>query len=156
LIRWLVVVSMLGMVAALGYQRYRDDVAHLAPADLAAVEAGRSLRVLGRIKAGSLVASGGEKASFVLEGDGTQVRVMYHGPDLDTLRELKTVLVSGVRQPDGGVLAGQVTIAPNYGYIAAAYALVTVTLLLFAFATECRVNRIRGALGDADREAPAL
>lgn len=149
-IRWLVVLLVLGAVAALAYQRYQRDVAHIAPEAYAAIESGKSARILGRVQAGSLKnVVAGKGAEFVLEAGSVQVKVVYQGPDTDTLRELKTLLVQGVRQPDGTFMASQASIAPNYDYIALAFGLVAALLGVFAFVLEWRVAGMRETLGDA-------
>jgi cytochrome c-type biogenesis protein CcmE len=149
-IRWLLVLLVLGAVAAFAFQRYQRDVAHIAPAAFAAAESGKSLRILGRVQAGSLknvVANKG--AEFILEGGGAQVRVVYQGPDTDTLRELKTLLVQGVRQADGTLLASQASIDPNYDFIALAFGVVATILGVFGFVLDWRVLKMRETLGEA-------
>lgn len=143
--RWLLVLVLLGAVVALAFQRYRNEVASLAPAEFGAAAVSQPLRVLGRVQAGSLKIAAGE-ARFVLEGQGAQVSVSYRGPDLDTLRELKTILARGEKQADGGLRADVVSIAPNYAFIVGAYGSVGLILLLFAFMVEARLRRMEKEL----------
>lgn len=155
-LRWLVVVLMLGVVVALAFQRYQNEVAYLVPAELGKVAEAQTVRVLGRVQAGSFKPAAAE-AHFVLEGQGAVVNVIYRGPDVDTLRELKTILARGVKQADGSLLADQVSIAPNYDYIAGAYGAAGLILLAFAFLVERRVRRMQSALGGTlEKEMDAL
>lgn len=143
--RWLLVSLLLGAVVALAFQRYQNEVASLSPAEFRATAAAQPLRVLGRVRAGSLKIALGE-ARFVLEGQNGEVSVSYRGPDLDTLRELKTILARGEKQADGGLRAEVVSIAPNYAFIVGAYGSVALILLLFAFVVEARLRRMEKEL----------
>lgn len=145
-LRWLLVLLALGVVAGLAWQRYLDEVAYLEPGGIASLTQAGNIRVLGRVKAGSFSKSGTSEARFVLEGGGGEVQVLYRGPDVDTLRELKTILARGVRQADGSLLADLVTIAPNYGFIAGAFGSAALILLLFAFVVEYQVRRMEKEL----------
>lgn len=149
LIRWAIVALVLAAVVGLAYQRYARDVASIAPEAYSGVENGKAVRVLGRIRAGSLqnvVAA--KSAEFVLEGGNAQVRVLYSGPDTETLRDLKTILASGTRQPDGSFLANQVAISPNYEFITLAFGLIAAILVVFTFVLEWRVSRWRSMLDE--------
>lgn len=147
-LRWLLVALVLGTVLMLAFQRYQNDVASLAPAEFGAAAVLQPLRVLGRVQAGSLKIANGE-AHFILESDSAQVSVLYRGPDLDTLRELKTILARGEKQADGSLHADAVTIAPNYAFIAGAYGAAGTILLLFAFLVEARLRRMEKELQTA-------
>lgn len=146
-VRWLAVIS-LAAVALLAWQRYQRDVASVAPAAFNTLASGQSARVVGRVQAGSLQRAA-EGASFVLEENGAVVPVTYRGPDSDTLRELKTVLVTGRREADGRMAASEVSIAANYGYITAAYGLVIGLLLGFAWRLERAAGKLEKRLGAA-------
>lgn len=148
-LRWLLVFVALGVVIALAWQRYQQEVAYLVPREFAMVAQSQETRVLGRVRAGSFSKSGANEARFVLEQEGAAVNVIYRGPDMDTLRELKTILARGVKQADGSLLASQVSIAPNYDYIAGAYGMAGLILLLFAFVVERQVRRMERELKTA-------
>jgi len=146
-VRWLA-VSLLAAVALLAWQRYQRDVASVAPAAFNGLASGQSARVAGRVQAGSLQRAA-EGASFVLEENGATVPVTYRGSDNDTLRELKTVLVTGRREADGRMAASEVSIAANYGYITAAYGLVIGLLLGVAWRLERAAGKLEKRLGAA-------
>lgn len=141
LLRWGLVLALLGIVTALAFQRYQHEVASLTPLEFGHAATVHPVRVLGRVQAGSLKMSATE-ARFALEGQGAVVSVVYRGPDKDTLRELKTILARGVKQADGSLSADLVSIAPNYAFIVAAYGAVGLILLLFAFVVERQVRRM--------------
>lgn len=145
-LRWLLVLLALGAVIALAWQRYQQEVAYLEPREFATAAPSGDVRVLGRVRAGSFGKISATEARFVLEDQGGMVNVTYRGPDLDTLRELKTILARGVKQADGSLLASQVSIAPNYDYIAGAYGVAGLILLLFAFVVERQVRRMEREL----------
>lgn len=145
-LRWLLVLLALGAVVALAWQRYQQEVAYLGPGEFVTAAPSGDVRVLGRVRAGSFGKINASEARFVLEDQGAAVNVVYRGPDLDTLRELKTILARGVKQADGSLLASQVSIAPNYNYIAGAYGVAGLILLLFAFVVERQVRRMEREL----------
>ncbi len=132
---WLLAGAMLLAAAGFAYDRYAHALASVPPAAVAAAAEGGSVRVLGRVRAGSVRAEG-DALSFVLEGSGGAVRVAYRGPDKEAVRELKNLLVSGRRVADGGLAADAVAIAANYGFVAAAYGLGFGLLLVFAWTQE--------------------
>lgn len=148
-LRWVLVLVALGVVVALAWQRYQQEVAYLLPREFPSVLQMQEVRVLGRVRAGSFSKIDANEARFVLEEQGAAVDVLYRGPDLDTLRELKTILARGVKQADGSLLASQVSISPNYDYIAGAYGMAGLILLLFAFVVERQVRRMEKELRTA-------
>lgn len=141
LIRWgLALAALLAAVTA-GWQRYQAQVAPIAPGSYAQQAAGSHVRLLGRIGGGSLKAEAGA-LQFVLDIDGQQVPVRYTGADGDSVRELKTMLVGGVRQSDGSLAADFVGINPQYGYVAAGFGLVLCILLLRTLTLESKLRRM--------------
>jgi cytochrome c-type biogenesis protein CcmE len=149
--RWLFIIFVLGAVSALAWQRYQSEVSSYSPLEFSHLTDGQQARVLGRVQAGSLKMSantlkGTSDASFSLEAQGALTPVIYAGPDMDTLRELKTILAQGVRQADGSLRAGRVSIAPNYAYIVGAYGSIALILLLFAFLVERQLRKIQKTL----------
>ncbi|MDP2829593.1 MAG: cytochrome c maturation protein CcmE [Sulfuricellaceae bacterium] len=143
--RWLFIFLVLGLVSALAWQRYQSEVSSYSPLEFSRLVDGQQARVLGRVQAGSLKMSAND-ASFILEEQGALTPVIYAGPDMDTLRELKTILAQGVRQADGSLRAERVSIAPNYAYIVGAYGSIALILLLFAFLVERQLRQIQKTL----------
>ncbi|MFO1385836.1 MAG: hypothetical protein U1F55_06540 [Chitinivorax sp.] len=58
------------------------------------------------------------------------------------MRELKTMLVGGVRQADGNLAADFVGINPQYGYVAAGFGLVLCVLLLRTLTLELKLRKL--------------
>lgn len=142
---WLLVGALLLTTAGLAYDRYAHALASVPPQAVAAAVEGGSVRVLGRVRAGS-IESNGDALGFVLEDGGGAVRVAYRGPDRETVRELKRLLVSGRRLADGGIEADTVGIAAHYGFVAAAYGLAFALLLGFAWVQERAARALEQAL----------
>lgn len=140
-IRWVLALLALLAAAGAGWNRYQQQVAPQSAAGFESAATGSPIRLLGRIGGGSLH-SDTTAMSFVLEIEGRRVPVRYVGPDRDSVRELKTMLVGGVRQPDGSLLADSVGIHPNYGYVAAGFGLVLTVLLLRAASLELQLRRL--------------
>lgn len=140
-IRWgLALVALLAAVNA-GWQRYQEKVAPIAVHAYAQQSAGTHVRLLGRISGGSLKAEAGALL-FVLDIDGQKVPVRYTGADGESVRELKTMLVGGVRQTDGSLVADFVGINPKYGYVAAGFGLVLCVLLLRTLTLELKLRKL--------------
>lgn len=136
---WLAVAILMMAVVGFAYDRYLCAAASVPPQTFAAMAEDDSVRVLGRVQAGSVKLEG-ETLSFALEEGGTSIQVAYRGPDKDMVRELKALLVFGKRLPDGSMAAGGVSSAANYSFIAAAYGLALGLLLLFAWMQERAVR----------------
>lgn len=132
---WLLVGVLLLAATGFAYNRYVDALASVPPQAFATIAEGGSVRVLGRVRAGSVMPEG-DTLNFVVEGEGGFVQVAYRGPDKEAVRELKNLLVSGRRLPDGGMAADAVGIAANYGFVTAAYVLALGLLLVFAWMQE--------------------
>ncbi|MEK6684721.1 MAG: cytochrome c maturation protein CcmE [Nitrospirota bacterium] len=128
-------------IVAVGVQYYDRDVRPLSLEQVASNPPAGSVRMLGRIEAGSLVKTAEPaQALFSLTENGRRIPVVYNGKDPDNLRELKTVVVVG-RWDDVNqrFLAKRIDLIPNYGFITAAY-LVMVPMALFLFLMERRVR----------------
>lgn len=145
---WLAVAVMMLAVIGFAYDRYLCAVASVPPQVFATMAEGASVRVLGRVQAGS-VKREGDNLRFVLEDGGAAIQVSYRGPDQDMVRELKTLLVFGKRLPDGSMEAGGVSIAANYDFITAAYVLGIGLLLAFAWVQERAVRIMERRLEQA-------
>src|SRR3990172_13301289 len=114
-----------------------------------------TVRILGRVEAGSLSALGQEetslhRATFYLSGEREGLPVRYIGGIADNLREVKTMVVIGrwdlsTREFE----AHEISLLPNYGYVAAAYLIGMIPIGFFLFLMERRVellyNEIKAA-----------
>lgn len=127
------------LIGLLGMQRYYRDVNALSPEQLLKEQPIQTVRVLGRIEAGSLAKEeGGMK--FLLSGENEKIPVSYRGEETDSLRELKTLVIGGKWDPSAHRFEAQkISITPNYGFVTAAYLLSLVPLGLFLFHMERKV-----------------
>ncbi len=140
-LRWIITLLALSLAAGAGWSRYQQQVAPQSVSGFDGAAAGTPVRLLGRIAGGSLQ---GDAAAlrFDLELEGRRIPVRYVGPDRDSVRELKTMLVGGVRQLDGSLTADSIGIRPNYGYVAAGFGLVLAVLLLRTASLERQLSRL--------------
>ena len=143
------------MITLLGSQRYHREVATMPPEEILKKQPTGIVRVLGMVQAGSLSDSGGEAASphsatFYLTGEREGLAVRYTGEQPDNLRELKTLVVVGrLNTSTHEFEAHEISLLPNYGYVAAAYLIGMIPIGLFLFLMQRRVellyNEIKAA-----------
>lgn len=140
-IRWGGVLAAGILVALLGIQRYHKEVTAISPEELLAEKPDRTVRVIGRVEAGSVSKEAPEnRIEFQLSGEQARVPVRYAGTEPDNLRELKTLVVEGRLDPSTGALqAEKISLVPNYGFVTAAYLVVLIPLGLFLFSMERKV-----------------
>jgi cytochrome c-type biogenesis protein CcmE len=148
-LRWVVVICVALVIAWLAAQHYDREVRPITPEALLQSRPVGTVRVIGRVQAGSLKsatpeAGGGSLlADFELAGEQAQLAVHYDGPADDNLRELKTLVVIGHLDSAGSdgprFEAHEFDLLPNYGFITAAYLLALIPLGLFLFGMERRV-----------------
>ena len=143
LIRWALALAALLAAVAAGWQRYQSQVAPTPVASYSQLAADSNVRLLGRVGSLKTEANG---LQFLLDVDGQSVPVLYTGPDRDSVRELKTMLVGGKRQADGSLLASSIGIHPHYGYVAAGFGLVLSILLLRTLTLEAQLRRMEREL----------
>ena len=140
-IRWGGVLIVAIVLTVLTYQHYRDNLASLVPQQVRQEAPAGEVRVLGMVQGGTLEILGAGEATFTLLGENVTLPVHYQGPPPDNLRELKILILSGTWNADTQVFeARDIGIVPNYGFIAGAYLLGLVPLVLFLFAMSRRVN----------------
>jgi cytochrome c-type biogenesis protein CcmE len=148
-IRWGIILLAAGVIAYLGMERYDREVAYWSPDRLLQEVPSKPARVLGTIQGGSLVKDEGAKeAGFRLQGERETISVRYRGEDLDTLRELKILVVTGRWNPQTLEFeAEMLSLVPNYGFVAAAYLIGMLSTLLFLYHMERKLrllyNRVR-------------
>jgi len=148
-LRWVVVICVALVIAWLAAQHYDREVRPITPEALLQARPVGTVRVIGRVLAGSLTAAPSEPgggsllADFELAGEQTHLAVHYDGPADDNLRELKTLVVVGHLNAGGPgeprFEAHEFDLLPNYGFITAAYLLALIPLGLFLFGMERRV-----------------
>ncbi len=140
-LRWGGILLLGAGVAALGLQRYEREVTTVTPEEVVRKQPADSVRVIGRVEAGSLERQGEGRAAFRLAGRSETLTVRYAGAEPENLRELKTLVLIGRWDPGARELrASEITLIPNYGYVAAAYLVAMIPVGLFLFRMERRVG----------------
>lgn len=138
-LRWGVVLIVGIVIGLLGVRRYNDEVTAISPEAFLSERPAETVRVIGRVEAGSLVKEGSQ-TTFLLSGKSEKVPVRYIGEDSESLRELKTLVIQGRwNAADRELEAQKISLTPNYGFVAAAYLITLVPLGLFLFHMERKV-----------------
>jgi cytochrome c-type biogenesis protein CcmE len=150
-VRWAGVLLGAFILILLSIRHYEKDLKSLSPDQLLVRLPMQEVRVMGIVQAGSLAYNPiSHDAKFVLAGEREKIPVQYRGEAPENLRELKTLVVSGrwnssTRQFE----AHEISLAPNYGFVAGAYLIGFIPVGLFLFGMERKVeilyNKIKSA-----------
>jgi len=138
-LRWGVMLLVLCLILVGGVARYYRDVSALSPEQLMRQRPEGLVRVMGRVKAGTLNQSH-EGSTFELtgtEGGVTSILVRHQGKPYENMRALKVLVIEG--EWDTGRMALSALNfrpLPNYGFVTAAYLLSMIPLVLFLFHME--------------------
>ncbi len=140
-IRWGGVLIIAAIIGVLGIQRYYRDVTAISPDRLLHDQPTQTVRVLGRVEAGSIVKEGeGGPVAFQLSGQGATVSVRYLGEASENLRDLKTLVMVGKWNPTTHIFEAEKTsLMPNYGFVTAAYLISLLPMGIFLFNMERKV-----------------
>jgi cytochrome c-type biogenesis protein CcmE len=150
-VRWAGLLVGMLILALFGVQRYRNDLKSISPEQLLLQQPIQVVRLLGIVQAGSLVYEPlSHQAAFELAGEKEKIAVRYSGQAPENLRELKTLVVIGRWNPSSRQFeAHEITLVPNYGFVAGAYLAGIIPIGLFLFGMERRVellyNKIKSA-----------
>lgn len=144
-IQWAVILVATGVVTVAAARYYDRHLTTVTPEVIAGGTAGSDvLRVQGLVAPGTLEgdpASG--RVAFHLQGAQTELRVHYDGLPPENLRELKTLVVVGRWDSAADVLlAHDLALVTNYGFIVGAYLAGFLPLALYLFVMEHRVQRL--------------
>lgn len=145
-LRWGALVLAAVTIGLLAYQRYETDLKVVAPSELIRhpPRVGSPLRVQGMVASGSLhgqVEHG--MAQFELADESASIRVDYHGPPPENLRELKTVVIIGTWDADTRVFrAHDLALVSNYGFVASAYLLTFIPIGIILFFMTRKVSML--------------
>src|SRR5205823_6196968 len=122
-ISWAGLLLGLFFFAMLGVRHYTRDLKSITPERLLLLQPTQIVRVLGIVQAGSLVYEpASHEAAFDLADERAKVSVRYSGPAPENLRELKMLVVVGRWNPSGRRFeAHEISLLPNYGFVAGAY-----------------------------------
>lgn len=139
-LRWSGLLILVAFVAILGFRRYYNEVIAITPGGLTTSDGG-NVRVLGVVESGSLGRnSAAGEITFQLSGDNERVLVQYGGENTGDLRELKTIVVEGRFDPATQMVAAdKIVPIPNYDFIAAAYLVAFIPMVVFLFNMERNV-----------------
>ncbi len=140
-LRWGGILAAGLILGLLGGQRYDREVSAIFP-DQVLNHADQFVRVQGKIESGTLrVEPVLHKATFELAGKTERLPVQYTGDELDTLRELKVVVLFGKWNPSSRLFESKkLALTPNYGFITAAYLVGLIPLAFFLFMMERKVT----------------
>ena len=157
-IRWVVVLLVTFVIAFLGFQRYQKDVASLTPDQILQDTSPNKVRVVGIIQGGSLTREDeSNRAFFLLQGEDKTLPVRYQGHDTDTLRDLKTVVITGRLNSGTAEFDGEaISLIPNYGFVAAAYLLGILPTLFFLFLMERKLRLLYSEVKEAKLYEPEV
>ena len=146
-IRWSGILILMITIGVLGFLRFQKEVDTLWPAEVLQTNPSETVRMIGTVQPGTLTKEGfgaeGSlgRANFGLRGEEEEVIVHYKGIKPDNLRELKTLVVEGRWDPiSKGFQANEISVVPNYRFIAAAYLVAIVPLGIFLFRMERRMR----------------
>ena len=136
------------MIAYLTGQRYDRELRAVSPEALRSAPHSGKIRVEGWVEAGTLSVNPEKKtAGFILSGTKERFPVDYRGDDLDSLRELKFIVISGKWNSGAGRFeAGKISLVSNYGYIMAAYLAGFFSLAFYLFNMERKVALLTRAI----------
>jgi len=148
-VRWAALLLGAFILALLGARHYRSELKSISPEEILLLQPIRVVRVLGIVQGGSLVYDPrSHQAAFQLAGEREKISVQYRGEAPENLRELKTLVVVGrwnssARQFE----AYEISLIPNYGFVASAYLIGIIPIGFFLFSMERKVellyNKIR-------------
>lgn len=156
-IRWggLVLVAMI--ISMLVTRHYESQLKTVAPSDLAHASPPASpLRVQGMVKSGTLQGPVEQGAvQFELVDETAAIRVQYHGPPPENLRELKTVVMIGTWDPAAQVFrAHEIALVSNYGFVASAYLFTFIPIGIFLFLMSRKVMVLMQEIKDSKLYEP--
>ncbi|RMH37398.1 MAG: cytochrome c maturation protein CcmE [Nitrospirae bacterium] len=155
-IRWGIFVLLAIILSMLVVRHYEAQLATVSPSDLILSPSTGSFRVQGMVKSGTLKGDVEQGAvQFELVDDAAAIRVQYHGPPPENLRELKTVVMIGTWDATARVFrAHEIALVSNYGFVASAYLLTFIPIGVFLFSMSRKVVVLMQAIKDSKLYEP--
>jgi hypothetical protein len=140
-VRWTGLLLGAFILAFLGARHYRNELKSISPEEILLLQPIRVVRVLGIVQGGSLVYDPrSHQAAFELAGERGKISVQYRGEAPENLRELKTLVVIGRWNSSAHQFeAHDISLLPNYSFVASAYLIGIIPTGLFLFSMERRV-----------------
>jgi cytochrome c-type biogenesis protein CcmE len=142
-VQWTVITIVAALVAGSAARYYARHLTTVTPeAVLGGALGSGVVRVQGQVAAGTLAGDpAAGRATFRLTSEATGLAVQYDGPPPENLRELKTLVVVGRWDPAARVLLAQdLALVTNYGFVVGAYVAGFLPLAVFLFVMERRVR----------------
>ncbi len=140
--RWAIMVGGFLLLAVMTYNHYQRELSTIPLATVAAhAPSTESLRIQGMVKSGTLSGAIEQgQATFELVDGPTTLPVVYAGPPLENIRELKTLVLIGHWDNAAAVFKAKDTaLIDNFGFVVAAYLVVILPMGWFLFAMSQRV-----------------
>ncbi len=140
--RWAIMVGGLLLLGMLTFQQYQHDLSTTS-LDTLIKSPGTSetVRIQGMVKSGTLTGETKQgHATFELIDGSITLPVVYAGPPLENIRELKTMVFIG--KFDAGTKtfkAKDTALINNFGFVTAAYLLTVLSICWALFAMSQRV-----------------
>ena len=147
------------VLAILTSRHFEQNLASVSPKDVVTgIHTESSLRVEGMVKSGSLTGKPEEgNAEFELLGESNGLKVHYQGPPPENLRELKTLILIGRWDAEGGVFrAHETALVTNYGFVASAYVIALISLVVFVFLMSRKVTFLYQEIKESKLYEPEL
>ena len=140
--RWAIIVGGLLLLAMMTFQQYQHDLSTTSLVNLiTSPGTSEPVRIQGMVKSGTLSGETDQgQATFELVDGPTTVVVIYDGPPLENIRELKTMVFIGQFDTDTKTFKAKDTaLINNFGFVTAAYLLTVLSMCWALFAMSQRV-----------------
>ena len=140
--RWAIMVVGIILLAMMTFQQYQRDLSTISLATLLnSPVTSETVRIQGMVQSGTLSGAVDQgQATFELIDGSTTLAVEYAGPQLENIRELKTMVLIGHLDPATKTFKAKDTaLINNFGFVAAAYLIAVFSLGWAIFAMSQRV-----------------
>ncbi len=140
--RWAIMVGGLLILGMMTFQQYQHDLSTTSLATLMnSPGTSEPVRIQGMVKSGTLSGETDQgQATFELVDGPTTLAVVYAGPPLENIRELKTMVFIGQLDADTKIFKAKDTaLINNFGFVTAAYLLTVLSMCWALFAMSQRV-----------------
>ncbi len=140
--RWAIMMGLTLVIALMTYNRYQQHLSTVPFKDLMnGPSVTQEVRIQGMVKSGTLNGDTTQgQATFELVENTITLPVEYQGPPLENIRELKTMVFIGTWDKAANLFRAKDTaLMDNFGFVAAAYAIVIIPMVWVLFAMSQRV-----------------
>ncbi|MDH4194222.1 MAG: cytochrome c maturation protein CcmE [Nitrospirota bacterium] len=140
--RWALILGATLLLGFLTYQHYQQHLSTISVGTLlGSSPATQPVRIQGMVKSGTLKGDMEQgQATFEFVDGASSLAVVYQGPPLENIRELKTLVLIGRWDSQAQVFRAQETaLINNFGFVAAAYLISVLALGWMVFAMSQRV-----------------